>query len=157
MKAKQFLLGVAVVAGFGLAALSASAAPSAKFIGTWNLDLSGMPASPPPPKSITLTTTDAGSGKWKTTIESVGADGKATKSEVTYAVDGKDYPVTGDPTMDSNSFTSPEPNTLVILEKKGGKLVDTLTTTLSADGNTQNASTVSADGKTTAKGAWKRK
>ena len=156
MKTKQLFLGVLFVAGLGLAAVTANAAPSAKFLGTWNLDLSGMPATPPPPKSITLTTTDAGGGKWKSTIETVGADGKSSKSEVTYAVDGKDYPVTGDPTMDTNAFTSPDPNTLVIVEKKGGKLVYTLTTKLSADGNAQNATTVTADGKSSA-GVWKRK
>ena len=121
MKSKQLLLGIVVVAGLGLAAVSANAAPSAKFIGTWNLDLAGMPASPPPPKSVTLITSDAGGGKWKSTVETVGADGKTTKSEVTYAVDGKDYPVTGDPTIDANAFTSPDSNTLVIAEKKGGR------------------------------------
>lgn len=156
MKAKQLLLGVVVAAGFGLAAIGANAAPSAKFIGTWNLDLSGMPANPPPPKSITLVTSDAGGGKWKSTIETVGADGKSSKSAVTYAVDGKDYPVTGDPTYNSSAFTSPDPNTLVIVEKQNGKLFDTVTTKLSADGNTQNATTVTADGKSSP-GVWKRK
>ena len=157
MKSKQLLLGIVVVAGLGLAAVSANAAPSAKFLGTWAMDMTGMPASPPPPKGITLVTSDVGGGKWKSTVETVGADGKTTKSEVTYTVDGKDYPVTGDPTIDSNAFTSPDPNTLVIAEKKGGKLVDTLTSALSADGNTQNATTVSADNKTTTKAVWKRK
>ena len=156
MKSKQLLLGIVVIAGLGLAAVSANAAPSTKFIGTWNLDLSGMPASPPPPKSVTLVTSDAGGGKWKSTVETVGADGKTSKTEVTYAVDGKDYPITGDPNLDTNAFTSPDPNTLVIAEKKGGKLVDTLTAKLSADGNTQNATTVTADGKSSA-GTWKRK
>ena len=156
MKSKQLLLGIVVVAGLGFATVAANAAPSTKFLGAWSLDMSGMPPSPPPPKSLTLTTTDAGGGKWKSTIETVGADGKTTKTEVTYAIDGKDYPVTGDPTMDSNAFTSPDPNTLVIVEKKGGKLVDTITSKLSADGNTQNASTVTPDGKSTP-GVWKRK
>ena len=157
MKSKQLLLGIVVVAGLGLAAVSANAAPSAKFIGTWNLDLAGMPASPPPPKSVTLITSDAGGGKWKSTVETVGADGKTTKSEVTYAVDGKDYPVTGDPTIDANAFTSPDSNTLVIAEKKGGKLVDTLTSKLSADGNTQNATTAPAAGGQPSTAVWKRK
>ncbi|HXZ67517.1 MAG TPA: hypothetical protein VEH07_02910 [Alphaproteobacteria bacterium] len=157
MNSKQLLLGIVVVAGLSLGMVSANAAPSSKFIGTWGLDLAGMPASPPPPKSVTLVTSDVGGGKWKSTVETVGADGKTTKSEVTYAVDGKDYPASGDPNIDSNAFTSPDPNTLVIAEKKGGKLVDTLTTKLSADGNTQNASTVSADMKTTTTGVWKRK
>ena len=102
-------------------------------------------------------TSDAGGGKWKSAVDTVGADGTSTKTEVTYAIDGKDYPVSGDPNIDSNAFTSPDPNTLVIAEKKGGKLVDTLTTKLSADGNAQNATTVSADGKTTTTGTWKRK
>ncbi|MFZ1991291.1 MAG: hypothetical protein WAW96_16145 [Alphaproteobacteria bacterium] len=157
MKSKQLLLGIVVAAGLGLAAVSANAAPSAKFLGTWSLDVTGMPASPPPPKSVTLVTSDAGGGKWKSTVETVAADGKTTKTEVTYAADGKDNPVTGDPNIDTNAFTSPDPNTLVIAEKKGGKLVDTLTSKLSADGNTQNATMVSADNKTTTNDVWKRK
>ncbi len=156
MKPAQMFLSLAAALALCILGASAQAAPSAKFIGTWNLDLSGMPATPPPPKSVTLVTTDAGGGKWKTTLTTVDADGKSTTSERIYAADGKEYPVTGDPTLDSNVFTSPDPNTLVIKESKGGKLVDTLTTKLSADGNTQNATTVSADGKTTTTGVWKR-
>ena len=160
MKLKQILVSLVAVAGLSLAAVNADAAPSSKFIGTWNLDLSKMPASPPPPKSITLVTADAGGGKWKTSVTTVDAAGKTSSNEVTYAVDGKDNPVTGDPTIDADAFSSPDPNTLVIVQKKGGKLVDTLTTVLSADGNTQTATTVGtgADGKpTSTNGVWKRK
>jgi len=154
MRTKQILLSIGAAIALSVIGAGAQAAPSTKFIGSWTLDLTGQAAGGP--KSITLVTSDAGGGKWKSAITTVGADGKSTTSEVTYAVDGKDYPVTGDPTMDSDAFMSPDPNTLVIAEKKGGKLVDTLTAKLSADGNTQNATTVTADGKSSV-GVWKRK
>jgi hypothetical protein len=154
---KQLFLSLVAAAALVFATVNANAAPNPKFIGTWSLDLSKVPASANPPKSVTLVTADVGGGKWKTTIATVAADGKTGGNEVTYAVDGKDYPVTGSAMVDTNSFTSPDPNTLVIVEKKGGKLVDTLTTKLSADGNTQTATTVSADGKTTTTDVWNRK
>jgi hypothetical protein len=162
MTISRYLMAIVAGVGFALAAMtvSASAAPSAKFIGTWALDLSGMPADPAPPKSVTLTTTDVGGGKWKSSIATVAADGTKSANEVTYAVDGTPSAMTGDENIDSASFTSPDPNTLVIKETKDGKLVTTVTTKLSADGNTQNETTVSvdADGKaTTTTGVWHRK
>lgn len=155
MKTKQVFFSLAAAIALCILGASAQAAPNAKFVGTWNLDLTGTAADGP--KSITLVTADAGGGKWKSTVTTVAADGKSSMTAVTYAADGKDYPLTGDPNIDSDAFTSPDPNTLVIQEKKGGKLVDTLTTKLSEDGNAQNATTVSADGKTTTTGVWKRK
>jgi hypothetical protein len=157
MKLKPILITLAAAAALSLFAVNSDAAASSKFIGTWSLDLSKMPASPPPPKSITLVTSDVGGGKWKSSVTTVAPDGKSSGNSVTYAIDGKDYPVTGDPGIDTDAFASPDPNTLVITQKKAGKLVSTLTTKLSADGNTQDATTVSADGKTTTTDVWKRK
>ena len=145
MKIKALILAAAAVAGLALAAVTADAAASAKFLGTWNLDLSKAPpaaaGAPPAPKSVTLVTSDAGGGKWKSTIDVVGADGKTTHEESTYSLDGKPAPLTGSANADTISVTSPDADTLVIVESKAGKAGDKVTIKLSADGNQQMAST----------------
>jgi len=140
MKARSALIAV-VVTAMGLAGASANAAPNPKFLGTWVLDMSKAPApaagAPAGPKSLTLVTSDAGGGKWKSTVDLVAADGKTTHQESTYTIDGKPSPISGDPNVDTIVVTSPDANTLVLAESKAGKAVGKTTVKLAASGNQQ--------------------
>jgi hypothetical protein len=78
----------------------------------------------------------------------VNADGKETTTQITYQLDGKDYPVTGNPDADSNAVTQVDSNTAKFSLKKAGKVVQTGSRTVSKDGKTL---TVKSKG-TTAKG-----
>ncbi|MFZ1991871.1 MAG: hypothetical protein WAW96_19110, partial [Alphaproteobacteria bacterium] len=82
-------------------------------------------------------------------ILTVSVDGKSSSTEATFAIDGKDYPVTGDPDVDSYAFKSPNSNTLVISEKKNGKAIAQTTIVVSADGLSETVTRLStgADGK----------
>jgi len=164
MKMKRIVFAAAAVVGLCFAAVGANAAASSKFLGTWVLDLSKAPpppaGAPPAPKSITMVTSDAGGGKWKSAVDVVGADGKTTHQEATYGLDGKPSAVTGEGNVDSVEVTSPDPNTLVIAESKAGKPVSKVTSKLSADGKTQNVTIegTGPDGKTmTRTETWNRK
>ena len=47
---------------------------------------------------------EAGGDKVKITVDGTDKDGKSTHNEWTGKFDGKDYPVTGDPTSDMRSY-----------------------------------------------------
>jgi hypothetical protein len=159
----QKAIAFAAIAGLCLAG-AAQAAPSSGFLGTWVLDLTKAPppaaGQPPLPKSVTRTVKDAGGGKWTTTFEEVGADGKTETPSATYSTDGAPAPVSGAPDVDMVSVTSPDANTLVVTESKAGKAVAKVTVKLSADSK-QTIETVEAagpDGKpVTQTQTWNRK
>jgi len=57
-------------------------------------------------------------------------------SQTTYQLDGKDYPWTGDPSVDSLSVKQVDSNTIKFAQKKAGKVVSTGSRTVSKDGQT---------------------
>jgi hypothetical protein len=69
---------------------------------------------------------------------------KLIYSEWTGKVDGKDYPVTGDPTSDTRSYKKIDDRTLAFAGKKDGKVTISGRVTVSADGKTRTV-TVSTD------------
>jgi hypothetical protein len=54
-----------------------AAAGRSPFLGTWELDLSRMPANyGPPPRRVLYIFEDAGAGQWRTTVDITAADCK---------------------------------------------------------------------------------
>jgi hypothetical protein len=74
-----------------------------------------------------------------------GTDGKGNPmhTEWTGKFDGKDYPLTGDPTADSRSYKTVNEHTLTLENKKDGKVTTSGRIVVSADGKTRTL-TVSA-------------
>jgi hypothetical protein len=139
---KTFAL-IALLFGTALAvtAIRAEAAGTDPFVGTFVMNVAKSTADPGPlPKSAKVTTADLGQGKLKTNTETVLQDGTTTRTEATYAYDGKDYPVTGNPNVETVAITRTDANTLEVTQKKGGKVVSTLTVKAAADGKTINTS-----------------
>jgi hypothetical protein len=102
--------------------------------GTWKLDLAKSKYNPgPPPKSLTAKFEAAGKGV-KLTTDGVGADGQPTHTEYTADYDGKDYPLIGSPMADTVSLKRIDASTSERTDKKGGKVVQTLTRKMSSDG-----------------------
>jgi hypothetical protein len=66
---------------------------------------------------------------------------------VTGKFDGKDYPVTGDPSSDSRSLKKVNDHTLTFAVKKGDKATTTGRIVLSADGKTRTVTTTGTDSK----------
>ena len=77
------------------------------------------------------------------TTDGTGSDGAPVHTEWTGQLDGKDYPLTGDPTADSRSYTKINNRTLTLENKKDGKVTTSGRIVVSADGKTRTL-TVSA-------------
>jgi len=138
---------VAFVAAVGMTAV-ALAGESDPIIGTWQLNVAKSTFTAGPAlKSQTRTYTLSGPSL-TVAIKTVGADGKETATQSTYQLDGKDYPVSGNPDYDSISGKQVNPLTATVTLKKGGKTVGTTTRTVSKDGRLLTSKT----SLTTAKG-----
>jgi hypothetical protein len=83
----------------------------------------------------------------KVTVDGVGSDGKPSHNEWTGQFDGKDYPVTGDPTTDTRSYKRIDAHALALTNKKDGKATLTGRITVSADGKTRTVTTSATNAK----------
>ena len=69
----------------------------------------------------------------KVTVDGTDAYGKPMHNEWTGKYDGKDYPVTGDPTSDMRAYTRVNDHTLDMTVKKDGKVTLTGSVVLAPD------------------------
>jgi hypothetical protein len=74
-------------------------------------------------------------------MKTVSADGKEGTSHTSYQLDGKDFPVTGNPDYDSLSAQQVDSNTARFTLKKDGKAVGSTSRTVSKDGKTLTSKT----------------
>jgi len=130
------------------AAVAVCVAADDAAIGTWKLDEAKSKLVAGMPKNNTVVYVSAGDSL-KVTVDGVGADGKPAHNEWTGKFDGKDYPLTGDPSANSRSYKRIDANTLELTNKKDGKVVMSGHITISADGKTRTVtvSGTGADGK----------
>lgn len=115
-------------------------------IGTWKLNEAKSKFAAGATKNHTVKYEAAGDNI-KVTVDGTTADGKDTHNEWTGKFDGKDYPVTGDPTSDARSYKKINDRTLGLTVKMGGKTVTTGTITVSPDGKTRTVSITTTDSK----------
>ena len=111
-------------------------------IGTWKLNEAKSRLTPKTGK-LTTVVYEAAGDQVKVTIDGTDANGKATHDEWTGKFDGKDYPVTGDPTSDMRSYKKIDSHTLAFTVKKGDKTIATGRIMVAADGKSR---TVTAHG-----------
>ena len=144
MKARAGLLSFAIL----FAAAAVCVAADNVHLGTWKLDEAKSKISAGAPKNTTVVYEAAGDSV-KVIVDGVDADGKPSHNEWTGKFDGKDYPLTGDPTADTRSYKQIDPSTLELTNKKSGKVIVSGKITVSADGKTRTVSTkgVDANGK----------
>jgi hypothetical protein len=141
MKARAMILTVALCF-VGVAVCFAADT----FIGTWKLNEAKSKLSPGAPKNSTVVYEAAGDSM-KVTIDGTDSDGKPTHNEWTGKFDGKDYPVTGDPSSDSRALKKIDDHTLTLTVKKGDKVTTTGRIVLSADGKTRTVTTSGTNAK----------
>ena len=140
MKRMICLLTFAVL----FAAASACLAADDASMGTWKLNEAKSKFSPGAAKNSTVVYEAAGDSV-KVTVDGVGADGKPSHSEWTGKFDGKDYPVTGDSSVDTRSYKRVDAHTLKLTNKKGDKVTMSGTATVSADGKTRTVTISGTD------------
>jgi hypothetical protein len=120
-----------------LSSAAAGAPSNSPFLGRWAVDVAHLPMpAAQRPKGVTMTFSDAGGGKWTTTVDIVGPDGSDVHSVATYALDGVPAPITPDGEYDHVAITNPAPNVLVMALSKAGTPGTTRIYTLSPDRNT---------------------
>jgi hypothetical protein len=115
-------------------------------MGTWKLNEAKSKIAAGAPKLTTVVYEAAGDSV-KITVDGTDADGKPLHTEWTGKFDGKDYPVTGDPSADMRSYKKVNPHTLAITNKKGDKVTITGRSVVSADGKTRTATLTGSDSK----------
>ena len=132
----------AAILFMGFALLAQAADP---LVGTWKLNVAKSTYSPgPAPKSLTAKIEAAGEGE-KVTADGVRGDDTPIQVVYTAQYDGKDYPITGSPIADTVSLKRLDANTTERTDKKGGKVVQTLTRKLSSDGKTMTVTIKGTD------------
>ena len=101
--------------------------------GTWNLDIAKSDfGTDTPPKSARVVL--AGTSTLRTwSEETVSADGTAQRESWKGAVDGRFYPIQGDP--DGATFAYMKDGSIAVKDRSG-KVVENTTWSLSADGKT---------------------
>ena len=139
MKARMFLLTTALC--FAGTALSFAQGPQ---MGTWKLDEAKSKTPAGLSKNSTVIYTADGDNI-KVTTDGTGGDGKPTHTEWTGKFDGKDYPLTGDPTADSRSYKMIDEHTLDLTNKKGGKVTTSGKVEVSRDGKTRTLHLTATD------------
>jgi len=115
-------------------------------MGTWKLNEAKSKIAPGASKNSTVVYEAAGDNV-KATLDGTDGKGKPTHNEWTGKFDGKDYPVTGDPSSDARSYKKVDDRTLELTVKKDGKVTLTGRIVVSADGKSRTVSTSGTDAK----------
>jgi len=113
-------------------------------MGTWKLNEAKSKFPPGVRKNTTVVYEPAGD-QVKVTTDGTEANGSPSHTEWTGKFDGKDYPLTGDPSADTRSYTKVNDSTVDLTNKKNGKVTSTGHAVVSADGKTR---TVTVKGNT---------
>jgi hypothetical protein len=131
MRTRTILASLAVFfAGF---ALCFAAEPN---MGTWKLNDAKSKFPPGATKNTTVVYEAAGDNV-KVIVDGIDKDGKAVHNEWTGKFDGKDYPVTGDPTYDARSYKKVNDHTMDLTVKMGSKVFGTGRIVAAADGKSR--------------------
>jgi hypothetical protein len=131
MKARTLLLTLALC--FIGVAVSFADNPN---MGTWKLN----DAKSKIPAGFVKNTTvvyEAAGDSVKVTTDGTDKNGNPGHTEWTGKFDGKDYPLTGDPAADSRSYKTIDDHTMMLTNKKDGKVVVSGRIDISADGKSR--------------------
>jgi hypothetical protein len=135
MRKHSIVVSVMMVTAVILA-LSTVALAADPHVGTWKANLAKSKFDPGPPlKSDTVTITAQDNGI-KLVEDFVLADGKAYRIEFAAKYDGKDYPFTGYPEIDTIALSKIDANTFHYVTKKAGKEWSRIREVFSKDGKT---------------------
>lgn len=143
MKTRTILASLAMFLAGVVVGIAADA-----HMGTWKLNESKSKLGAGATKNHTVIYTAAGDGL-KVTVDGITSEGKPVHHEWTGKVDGKDYPVPGDPSSDTRSYKKIDDRTLEFVGKRGGKVTLTGRVVLSDDGKSRTVTSSVTDAKGT--------
>ena len=139
MKPRTIILTLAVC----IAAVALGFASEAN-MGTWKLNEAKSKIPSGAPKNNTVVYEAAGDNV-KVTVDGVDGAGKPTHNEWTGKMDGKDYPLTGDPSADTRSYKKINDHTTELTNKKDGKVNITGRIVIAADGKSRTVTVSGTD------------
>ena len=140
MKVRKIALTLALCSA-GVAATVSAAEPN---LGTWKLNAAGSKIAPGVPRNDTVVYEPVGDNV-KVTVDGTDGAGKPTHNEWTGKFDGKNYPVTGDPTVDARAYTRVDDRTLTFANRLAGKGTMTGRIAVSSDGKTRTVTVTGTD------------
>ena len=133
MRKHLLVITVTIIFVLALATVALAADP---YVGTWKMNAAKSKFNPGPPfKNDTLRFTAQDNGI-KLMEDFVEADGKTYHVELAAKYDGKDYPVAGDPVIDTVAMKKADANTFDGVLKKAGKEMFRFQEVFSKDGKT---------------------
>jgi len=141
MKARATVLTLALCIAGAAVCFAADA-----FMGTWKLNEAKSKIGAGSPNNTTVVYEVAGDSV-KVTTDGTDGDGKPSHGVWTGKFDGKDYPVTGDPSTDTRSYKKVDDHTLTFINKKGDKVTISGRGVVSADGKTRTVTITGTDSK----------
>ena len=113
-------------------------------MGTWKLNEAKSKIPAGAPKNNVVVYAAAGDSV-TVTVDGVDSAGKPTHNEWTGKMDGKDYPLIGDPMSDTRSYKKIDDRTTELTNKKGGKVTLTGKIVVSADGKSRTVTVSGTD------------
>ena len=143
MKTKTKTIGFTLAICFLAGAVCFAADPQ---MGTWKLNEAKSKFTPGTTKN-TMVVYEAASNEVKVTVDGVDARGKPTHNEWTGKFDGKNCPVTGDPTSEARSYKKIDDRTLELTIWNHGRVMATGRIVVSADGKSRTVATRGTDPK----------
>jgi hypothetical protein len=142
MPRRSILLVLALCVAGALACLAADNG----IMGTWKLNEAKSKIPAGAPKNPTVVYASEGDNV-KCIVDGVDGAGSPIHNEWVGKFDGKDYPLTGDPTADSRPYKMTDARHYQIWNKKGGKTVTSGTIVYSPDMKSRTVTTHSTDAK----------
>ena len=139
MKVRTLLLTLALC--FIGAAVSFADNPN---MGTWKLNEAKSKIPAGFVKNTTVVYEAAGDSV-KVTTDGTDKNGNPSHTEWTGKFDGKAYPLTGDPAADSRSYKTIDDHTMMLANKKDGKVVVSGRIVISADGKSRTLRVTGTD------------
>jgi len=138
---KTRAIGMTLALCFIAAAVSFASSPN---MGTWKLNeaKSKIPAMAPKNNTVVY---EAEGGNVKVTVDGTDGAGKPSHNEWTGKFDGKDYPLTGDPSANTRSYKKVDDRTTELTNKKDGKVTATGRIVISADGKSRTVTVSGTD------------
>ncbi|HEX3821942.1 MAG TPA: hypothetical protein VHW45_16545 [Candidatus Sulfotelmatobacter sp.] len=131
MKIRSILLAILVC----LAAVSFGFAQN-PYMGTWKLNEAKSKLAAGMMKNTTVVYAATGDNV-KITTDGTAGDGSPLQTEWTGMFDGKDHPLTGDPSADTRAYTKVDDHHLSLENKKAGKVTTSGKIVISADGKSR--------------------
>ena len=134
---KKTLVLSCLAAGAAVLASASSASAADNWVGSWKLNVAKSKFVPgPAPQSQMIKFEPTADGGIKLTADGVNAEGKATHLEYAAKFDGTEVPWVGNPNADASAPKRIDANRYENLWKKDGKVVVSVSATVSADGKT---------------------